>query len=285
MSKRFTDTTKYKKPFIRSLKGAYKLFWDYLYHDCDHAGIWIVDFEIAQIYIGKDMPINYTDAIKYFNKDEQRIIEIENGKKWFIPSFIIFQYGELTVSNRAHNSVIQILDRYHLLDNNKHLLCPLQGAKDKDKDKDMDKDKERDKEKDRDKDKEKIIKEEIKIKKPKVPDIDSKAEIQNKIVEYLLPKSPDFRVAFNEYVQMRVQIKKPIRTIRTLTDRIRELEQHSNGSEELAIKILNQSVDSSWQGIFQLKSDNNNNQGTVSLQETRDRLTDELKKDGWLNDG
>ena len=51
MAKRFTDTNKYKKPFIRGLQGAYKLFWDYLYHDCDHAGIWIVDFEIAQTYL------------------------------------------------------------------------------------------------------------------------------------------------------------------------------------------------------------------------------------------
>ena len=92
MAKRFTDTNKYKKPFIRGLQGAYKLLWDYLYHDCDHAGIWIVDFDIAQIYVGKDMPINKDDALKYFNTDEQRIIEICKGKKWFIPGFIDFQY-------------------------------------------------------------------------------------------------------------------------------------------------------------------------------------------------
>ena len=58
MAKRFTDTEKYRKPFLRGLQGAYKLLWDFLYHDCNHAGIWIKDFEIAQIYIGNDMPIN-----------------------------------------------------------------------------------------------------------------------------------------------------------------------------------------------------------------------------------
>lgn len=136
MAKRFTDTNKYRKPFIRSLQGAYKLLWDYLYHDCDHAGIWIVDFEIAQLYIGIDMPVNKSDALKYFNYGEKRIIEFDNGKKWFIPSFIEFQYGILSESNRAHLSVITILKKYNLY-KNKPLISPLQGAKDKYKEKDM----------------------------------------------------------------------------------------------------------------------------------------------------
>ena len=139
MAKRFTDTNKYKKPFIRGLQGAYKLLWDYLYHECDHAGIWIVDFEIAQLYIGSDMQVNKIDALKYFNNGEKRIIEIDHGKKWFIPSFIEFQYGVLNEQNRAHNSVINILKKYNLY-KNKPLKSPLQGAMDKDKDKDMVKD-------------------------------------------------------------------------------------------------------------------------------------------------
>lgn len=142
MAKRFTDTQKYHKHFIRSLQGAYKLFWDFLYCECNHAGLWIVDFEIAQILLGKDMPINKNDALKYFNEDEKRIIEIDEGKKWFIPSFIEFQYGELNPDNRAHKSVISILKKYNLYNDNKGLISPLQGRKDMDKDKDKDKDKE-----------------------------------------------------------------------------------------------------------------------------------------------
>ena len=134
MAKRFTDTQKYKKPFLRGLPGAYKIFWDYLYHECDHAGIWIVDFEIAQIYVGMDMPIAKENALKFFNKDEERVIVLNGGSKWFIPSFIEFQYGELNVNNRVHNSVIQILNRYKLL-NNKGLISPIEGVKDKDMDK------------------------------------------------------------------------------------------------------------------------------------------------------
>lgn len=151
MGKRFTDTNKYKKPFIRGLQGAYKLLWDFLYHDCDHAGIWIVDFEIAQSYIGKDMPVNAKHALTYFNDGEVRIIEIDNGKKWFIPSFIEFQYGQLTEKNRAHASVIQILLKHNLIDSsfkvktNKPHTSPLQGGKDMDMDKELDTEKEKDK--------------------------------------------------------------------------------------------------------------------------------------------
>ena len=146
MSKRFTDTNKYKKPFIRGLPGAYKLLWDYLYLDCDHAGIWIVDFEIAQLYIGADMPINKEDALKYFNNGEQRIIEFDKNKKWFIPSFIEFQYGELKPGNKLHDSVINILKKYNIYEN-KPLASPSEGAKKKEKDKDKDKDKDYKKEK------------------------------------------------------------------------------------------------------------------------------------------
>jgi hypothetical protein len=136
MPKRFTDTNKYKKPFIRSLPGAYKLLWDFLYHDCDHAGIWIVDFEIAQAYVGSDMPIKKDVALELFNTEEKRIVEIDGGKKWFIPSFIEFQYIKLSDNNRAHLNVISVLKKFDLLNTDltlkleiKPLPSPLQGVK------------------------------------------------------------------------------------------------------------------------------------------------------------
>ncbi len=140
MAKRFTDTNKYKKPFIRGLQGAYKLLWDYLYHDCDHAGIWIVNFEIAQYYLGADMPVNKSDALKYFNNGEIRVIEFSKGEKWFIPSFIEFQYGLLNEKNKVHNSILSELKKYKI--EFKDLVSPLQGAKDKEEEKDKDMDKE-----------------------------------------------------------------------------------------------------------------------------------------------
>lgn len=151
MAKRFTDTLKYKKPFFRGLQGAYKLLWDYLYHDCDHAGIWIVDFDIAQLYIGADMKICRANALENFNSDEVRIVEIDNGKKWFIPSFISFQYGQLSEKNRAHINVISQLVKYDLLNDDltlkiltKPLTSPLQGAKEQEEEKEQEKEKEKD---------------------------------------------------------------------------------------------------------------------------------------------
>ena len=141
MAKRFTDTEKYKKAFYRKLPGAYKLFWDFICHDCDHAGIWHVDMEIAQIYIGQDMEVDIDKAIDLFNDGEIRIEIINGGSKWFIRPFIEFQYGALNPNNRVHLSIINILEKNKI----KPLTSPLKGVKDKDKDKDKVKDKDKDK--------------------------------------------------------------------------------------------------------------------------------------------
>lgn len=140
MAKRFTDTEKWKKPFIRGLQGAYKLLWLYICDDCDHAGIWQVDFEVAKIRIGEDICL--PDAIDCFG---DKIVIFDNGNKWFIPSFIEFQYPSgLNPDNRAHNSIIILLEKYNLLKNeNKPLTSPSEGCKDMDKDMDMDKDKDK----------------------------------------------------------------------------------------------------------------------------------------------
>lgn len=132
MAKRFSDTDKFKKPFFRGLSGAYKLLWDYLYHNCDNAGIWIKDFEVAQIYIGSDMAINEETALKNF---AGRIVVFDGGNKWFVPSFIEFQYDckieGLNEKNNAHLSVIKKLKK-------EGLISPSQEAQGKDKEEDKD---------------------------------------------------------------------------------------------------------------------------------------------------
>lgn len=138
MAKRFTDTDKWKKPFIRTMKAPYKLLWLYILDECDHAGIWHVDLEVAQIRTGEKIKLDV--ALQQF---DGRVIAFDNGEKWFIPDFVSFQYGELNILNRAHKSVIDILSKYNLLNESegvfKHLTSTLQGAKDKDKDKEQDK--------------------------------------------------------------------------------------------------------------------------------------------------
>ena len=53
MAKRFIDTDLFKKRFIRDLPPAYKLLWVYLFCECDNAGIWEVDLEVAGLYCGE----------------------------------------------------------------------------------------------------------------------------------------------------------------------------------------------------------------------------------------
>ncbi len=48
------------------MPAAYKLLWDFICHDCDHAGIWHVDFEIASLYIGSDVEIGEDEALSFF---------------------------------------------------------------------------------------------------------------------------------------------------------------------------------------------------------------------------
>ena len=109
MAKRMTDTDKWKKRFLRELKPQHKLLWFYILDDCNHAGIWDVDIEVASIRVGEELiydmlPQSFLDKIVIF----------DNGDKWFIPEFIDFQYGELNPNSNVHKSVIALLQKYNL---------------------------------------------------------------------------------------------------------------------------------------------------------------------------
>lgn len=71
--------------------------------------------------------------------------------------------------------------------------------------------------------------------------------------------------AFNEYVTMRKRIKKPICTDKALHRAMNTLGKLSGGDNDLAVKILNQSVDHCWQGLFELKEDNSNKQSNQNF--------------------
>ena len=137
MAKRFTDTDKWKKKWIRELSPEMKLFWFYLLDNCDHAGIWEVDIDLAAFQIGIEL-----DESTILNTFNRKIVPFKPGK-WFIPKFIDYQYGELNKSNRAHLSVIKILTKYKLYKGLNEVeqgaYKILEGAKDKDKYKELDK--------------------------------------------------------------------------------------------------------------------------------------------------
>jgi len=110
MSKRLTDTNKWSKRFFRELDDKQKLFWLYLLDHCNHAGIWEVFIDDANLRI--NCKFTEKELKKIFS---EKIISFDNNKKWFIPSFIEFQYKtELNLLNSCHYSVIEILNKYDL---------------------------------------------------------------------------------------------------------------------------------------------------------------------------
>jgi hypothetical protein len=145
VAKRFTSTEKWKKKWIRELKPEHKLFWFYLLDNCDHAGIWEVDIDLASFQIGVDL--DEQEVLAAFNR---KIVQFKDGK-WFVPKFIEYQYGELNEKVNAHKSVIKILQKYGLNKIIKHLpntspsvlSTELSSVQDIYMDKDKDKDKEK----------------------------------------------------------------------------------------------------------------------------------------------
>ena len=153
MAKRFTETNKWNDAWFMDLPNKYKLLWLFLLDNCNHAGIWEVNYKVAKFYIGENLE---PSEIKRILKG--RIIEFQDGKYWFIPKFIIFQYGEnLSKKNKALTKVIEILEKYDLLKFIKNIKITqgaskglergFQAPKEKDKDKEEDKEKDKEEEK------------------------------------------------------------------------------------------------------------------------------------------
>ena len=84
MAKRFIDTSFFKSPFVRGLKGAYKGLYLFIICDCDGSGIWAADFEAASLYIGQS--VDQSGFQKFFI-EKGKAIDLENGR-YFLPDFI-----------------------------------------------------------------------------------------------------------------------------------------------------------------------------------------------------
>jgi len=144
LAKRFIDTGLFRKKWIRQLDPNMKLFWIYLLTDCDHAGIWDVDVERASFQL--KVELNEDEILETFNR---KIVPFKTDK-WFVPKFIVYQYGELNENVNAHKSVIKLLTKYGLyvenqLLNNSSATVKVNNLTVKDKDKDKDKVKDKDK--------------------------------------------------------------------------------------------------------------------------------------------
>jgi uncharacterized phage protein (TIGR02220 family) len=67
-------------------------------------GVWEPDFELASFQIGE--PVSEQDLALF----EDRIVLLDEGK-WWIPSFVSFQYGKLSENCRPHIPIIAALKK------------------------------------------------------------------------------------------------------------------------------------------------------------------------------
>jgi hypothetical protein len=112
VAKRFTESSKWKKQWFRKLPPKMKAAWQYLCDTCDHAGIWEVDFDALSFNVcGPTDRITPEECEQHFG---DRFIRI-SPEKFFLPGFIVFQYGDtLSIKNNTHLSVLKLLERHEI---------------------------------------------------------------------------------------------------------------------------------------------------------------------------
>lgn len=105
--KRFTETNKWRDAWFRRLSGSAKLLWYYLLDNCDQIGLADMDFDFASGDCGQ--PIKE----KHLEELADHVQVIGNGKI-FIPKFIHFQYGELSIACPPHKTILKMVESHGL---------------------------------------------------------------------------------------------------------------------------------------------------------------------------
>jgi hypothetical protein len=108
MSKRFTDTEKWKDDWFLSLSNDYRIVWQWLLDNCNHAGICKPSINLLNMMCNTKL----TDEV-LFEVFNDRLFNYNTF--WFIPKFLKFQYGSLNSKKPAVVSVIKELKKHNLI--------------------------------------------------------------------------------------------------------------------------------------------------------------------------
>ncbi len=103
MSKRFTDTEKWKDAWFRSLSLPYQHLWLFLLDYCNNAGIFEWDMDVFRFHIKGELKEEDIDHI--FEKK----ITFLSGNKFIINKFMQFQQGSLSPNSAPHREILRIL--------------------------------------------------------------------------------------------------------------------------------------------------------------------------------
>ena len=108
MAKRFTDTEKWNDDWYISLTNDYRIIWQWLIDNCNHAGICKRSIRLLNLMCNTN--ISEDDLI---NNMEGRVIKANNN--WFIPKFLKFQYANLNSERNVIKSVVKELEKHNLI--------------------------------------------------------------------------------------------------------------------------------------------------------------------------
>lgn len=219
MSKRFIETTIWtQNRWFRKLSPKYKLFWIYLICNCDSAGVWEEDYELASFIIGDDFKREDVFAIL---GDKLKLFA---NKKIWIVDFCNFQYGTLyeeNTTNRPHQAYISLLKKHSLwIDYGKTIKYPIHRDKDKDKEK------------------EGLLREIID------PDLEVIKDIE------FLPKYKEIFLTWLKYKRER---RESYKTSSSTLLAYKKLLKYSNGKYRDAILIIEEAMSNNYAGFFELK--------------------------------
>lgn len=105
MAKRLTDTEKWNDDWFISLSNDYRMIWQWLLDNCNHAGICKRSMKLLNMMCNTD--ILEEEMIKNMG---ERVILIDNN--WFIPKFLKFQYTGLQSNKPVIVSVVKEIVKY-----------------------------------------------------------------------------------------------------------------------------------------------------------------------------
>ena len=137
MAKRLTDTNKWNDDWFLSLDNDYRIIWQWLLDNCNHAGICKRSMKLLNMMCNTSITED-----EMVEKMYDRVVIV--GNNWFIPKFLKFQYSNLHSNKPVIVSVVKEIENNDLYDyipqsfGNDYLIVK---SKSKDKSKDIDKDK------------------------------------------------------------------------------------------------------------------------------------------------
>lgn len=219
MAKRFTDSELWDKEWFMKLPCRLKCLVKFVRDKCDLSGVWSPNWSIANAYVGE--PVSEEELLKI---DGGNQFQKTAGGKIFCIGFIEFQYGKLSEKSPVHRKVLSILNSHKI-----PYKYPINRVQEEDKDKEEAKVKDKEKEKDG---------EETEIILPFDSEVFNSAWAAWK--EY---KAKEKKFTYKSPISEQIALKR--------------LGEISGNNENKALEIIETSIANGWEGLFELKVNQN----------------------------